>query len=179
MAHVPGHVDRFRALGPTDTPWRTTIRGGNELAGYQEGSEDEQKRDGCSCEDQTEFEASDSEADYMDDAHVDLHCAMHGVDAVNALGPPEFATMARTKPWVRSPLSRLPISAMGRPIGVLDYAGRGLPGRIGLVEDQGFLAIEGWRNGASENYVRVSESLRNSHSEPTSDQAGTIGRTNR
>ena len=87
---------------------------------------------------------------------------------VNAMGAAEFAAAARTKPWVWSPLSDLPITAMGRQIGVLGYAGRGLPGRAGLVAGKEFLAIEGWRSEPTESYlgVRKVEASRTSDSEP-------------
>ncbi|GAA1495893.1 hypothetical protein GCM10009628_08950 [Paeniglutamicibacter kerguelensis] len=129
-------------------------------------SDEEQKRDGCSCDEQSKLVENVLGADYMDEVHVDLHCAVHGVDVVNSMGAAEFAAAARTKPWVWTQLSRLPITAMGRPIGVLGYAGRGLPGRTGLVEGHEFVAIEGWRGEPSENYVRVREAQRNSDSEP-------------
>ena len=141
-------------------------------------SEDEQKRDGCSCKEQTEFEEIESGEEYMDEVHVDLHCAVHGVDAVNSMGTSEFAAMARSKPWVWSPLSDLPITAMGRPIGVLGFAGRGLPGRAGLVEEHEFVAIKGWRGEPSENYVRVREAPGNSDSEPAA-KPSTVPRAGR
>ncbi|MFJ6417206.1 hypothetical protein [Paeniglutamicibacter sp. NPDC091659] len=131
-------------------------------------SEDEQKRGDCSCGQHSKLVELELGSDYSDEASVDLHCPVHGVDVVNAMGTAEFAAAARTKPWVWNELSSLPITAMGRQIGVLGYAGRGLPGRAGLVAGKEFVAIEGWRSEPEESYFggHKVEALRQSGSEP-------------
>ncbi|MGL3804808.1 hypothetical protein ACSYDW_01785 [Paeniglutamicibacter sp. R2-26] len=115
--------------------------------------EAEQQREGCSCAEDSAFTEEHSGAETMDEVSVDRHGAVHGVDVVNAMGTAEFAAAARTASWVWSPLSGLPVTAMGRPIGVLGYAGPGLPGRAGLVEENGFLAVERWRGEPAENHL--------------------------
>lgn len=116
-------------------------------------SEDEQKREGCSCAEDSAFTEEHSGAETMDEVSVDRHCPVHGVDVVNAMGAAELAAAARTASWVWSPLSGLPVTAMGRPIGVLGYAGPGLPGRAGVVDGHAFLAVEGWRGEPAENHL--------------------------
>ena len=135
-------------------------------------SEDEQKRGDCSCAQHSKLVELELGSEYADEVSVDLHCTVHGVDAVNSMGAAEFATAARTQPWVWNALSSIPVTAMGRPIGVLGYAGPGLPGRVGLVEGRDFLAVDRWRGEPEECYFvgRKAEALRESEGQPETTQ---------
>ncbi|PQZ93491.1 hypothetical protein CQ018_07345 [Arthrobacter sp. MYb227] len=110
---------------------------------------------------------------------IDKHCPIHGIDAVNAMTATEFAAQTLNQAWIWNRSSTHPLNAVENTTAVLGFAGTGLLGRVGILDDEGFTQIPGSPVQPLENYalMKLEETLwkRNSARIPRSNPAPLIG----
>ena len=146
--------------------------------------QEEQTRAGCSCEAHEEFVenspvGSSFDEEFYGGIAVDVHCPIHGIDAVNAMTATEFAAVALNQAWIWNRSSTLPLHAVENATAVLGFAGTGLLGRVGILGDEGFTQVPGSPVQPLENYAlaKLEETLwkRSSDRIPAANPAPRIG----